>query len=92
MGVGWSSPVRCIGSGLCGLDVGTLSFSHLFIHLRSLGLGRCSFSVQLDIQSTPANAVVAAYNCIQEEACKTRTCDAERYRDSKYLLRIAILL
>jgi len=59
MGVGWSSPVRCIGSVLCSLDVGTLSFSHLFVHLRSLGLGRCSFPVQLDIQSTAANAIVA---------------------------------
>ena len=45
MGMGWSSPIRCIGSVLCGLDVGTLSFSHLFIHLRSLGNGGCSFPV-----------------------------------------------
>ena len=60
MGVDWISPVRRIGIVLCRLDVGALPFSQLFIHLRSLGFGKCSFPIQLDIQSTAANAVVAA--------------------------------
>jgi len=60
VGVGWSGSVQRFGSVLCGLDLGTLSLGHLLVHFRPLGLGRCSISVQLDIQSTAANAVVAA--------------------------------
>ena len=60
VGVGWGDPVHRFGSILCGLGLGTLSFGRLLIHFRPLGLVSCSFSVQLDIQSTVANAIIAA--------------------------------
>ena len=60
LGMGWGDPVHRFGSVLCGLVFGTIPLERLFGNSRPLGLDRCSFSVQLDIQSTAANAIVAA--------------------------------
>lgn len=60
LGMGWGDPVHRLGVALSGHDVGTIPLERLFGNFRPLGLGRCSFSVQLDIQSTAANTIVAA--------------------------------
>ena len=58
-GMGWGDPVHRFGVVLSGLELGTIPLERWFGNFRPLGLDRCSFSVQLDIQSTAANAIVA---------------------------------
>jgi hypothetical protein len=60
LGMDWDGPVHRFGVVLSGLELGTIPLERLFGNFRSLDLGRCSFSVQLDIQITAENAVVAA--------------------------------
>jgi len=51
LGMGWGDPVHRFGGVLSGLELGTIPLERLFGNFRPLGLARCSFSVQLDIQS-----------------------------------------
>ena len=60
LGMGWGDPVHRFGVVLSGLELGTISLERLFGNFRPLGHARRSFSIQLDIQSTVANAIVAA--------------------------------
>jgi hypothetical protein len=60
LGMDWGDPVHRSGVVLSGLDRGTIPLDCLFIGHRPPGLDECSFSVELDIQSTAANAIVAA--------------------------------
>ena len=60
LGMGWGDPVHRFGVFLSGLELGTIPLERLFGNFRPLGLAMCSFSVQLDIQSTAANVIVAA--------------------------------
>ena len=60
LGMGWGEPVHYFGVVLSGLELGTIPLEHFFGNFRPLGLARCSFSVQLDIQRTAANTIVAA--------------------------------
>jgi hypothetical protein len=60
LGIGWGDHVHSFGVFLSGLEFGTIPLERLFGNFRPLGLDGCSFSVQLDIQSTVAEAIVAA--------------------------------
>ena len=60
LGMGWGDPVHRFVVVLSGLGLGTIPLERLFGNFRPLGLARCFFSVQLDIQSTAANAIIAA--------------------------------
>ncbi len=60
LGMGWGDPVHRFGVVLSSLGLGTIPLERLFGDFRPLGFARCSFSVQLDIQSAAANAIVAA--------------------------------
>jgi hypothetical protein len=60
LGMDWGDPVHRFGVVLSGLELETIPMERLFGNFRLLGLVRCSFSVQLDIQSTAANAIVGA--------------------------------
>ena len=68
VGVGWSDPVQHFGSDLCGLGLGTIPLERLCVDFWSFGLGRCSFSVQLDIQSTTTNMIITAQPRFQRTA------------------------
>ena len=60
LGMGWDGPVHRFGVVLSGLELGTIPLERLFGNFWPLDIGRCSFSIQLDIQITAENAVVAA--------------------------------
>ena len=60
LGMGWGDSVHRFGVVLFSLELGTVPLERLFGNFWPPGLARCSFSVQLDIQSTVANAIVAA--------------------------------
>jgi len=55
--MGWGDFVHRFGGVLSGMELGTIPLERLFGNFRPLGLDRCSISVQLDIQSTAANAI-----------------------------------
>jgi len=58
LGMGWGDPVHRFGIVLFGLELGTIPLERLFGNFRPLGLAGCTFSVQLDMQSTATNAIV----------------------------------
>ena len=58
LGMGWGDPVHRFGVVLSGLELGTIPLERSFDNFRPVGLAVCSFSVELDIQSTTANAIV----------------------------------
>ncbi len=71
--MGWGDTVHRFGSVLCGLVLGTIPLERLFGNFRPLGLDRCSFSAQLDIQSTAANAIVAAKQRVAADVAPSRS-------------------
>ncbi len=60
LGMDWGNPIHRFGVVLSGLGLGTIPLERLSGNFRAFGLVKCSFSVQLDIQSTTANTIVAA--------------------------------
>ncbi len=70
LGMGWGDPVHRFVVVLSGLELGTIPLERLFGNFRALSLARCSFSVQLDIQSKVANTIIAAYPGFLEQTSK----------------------
>ena len=58
LGMGWGDSFHRFGVVLPCLELGTIPLERLCSNFRPHGLAKCSFSVQLDIQSTVANAIV----------------------------------
>jgi len=58
LGMDWGDTIHRFGVVLPCLELGTIPLERIFGNFRPTRLARCSFFVQLDIQSTTANAIV----------------------------------